>query len=124
MPDNESRVKTWARVPDGATLTLSVTGTTKDEFVLGTVDALSSENVKTLKQLNTEKGTPFSMSIGKGMQYSVDILLLFQTAATATVSAEITKNGVRHGKPFNPSPVRGRKDAEEFFSLVILAERG
>jgi D-alanyl-D-alanine dipeptidase len=123
MTDPQSRVKTWARVPGGATLRIRVSGTTETESLRATVDALSSANDKKLKVLNTATGAAFDLTLEKDTDYSVDIIAEFDTAATATVHAEILVGDEdRHGKPFDRE-VRGRRGAEEFFTLHILAAR-
>ena len=121
--ESEERVEQWVRVPDRSTLQIVVTGTTEDESVIATVDGLDSDNNVTVKTLNTVTGKPFEMEIAKGKRYSVDILLTYQTAATAVVHAEVhTGQGEQYGEAYHKTLV-GKAKSEEFVSFFLFAIR-
>jgi hypothetical protein len=118
---SEERVEFWIRIPDESTLNISVTGTTAAESLMATVDGLDSNNNTFLESLDTAKGTTFQRPIRKGDRYAVDILLNWQTTATASVRAEVlTQSGERFGKLYTIELI-GQANQEEFISLAFFA---
>jgi uncharacterized cupredoxin-like copper-binding protein len=119
--DSENRVEQWIRVPDKSTLIITAKGTTATQSVLATIDAQDGDNNVTDEPINTVTGAPFKMKIRQGMRYSVDVILVWQTQATATVTAEIrTPEDERYGDLYSID-LDGEKGAEEFVSLFVFA---
>jgi hypothetical protein len=117
----EERIELWIRIPDQSKLNISVTGTTANESLMATVDGLDRQNNKFQKPLDTATGKPFTLTIRKGNRYSIDILLNWQTVATASVRAEVlTPSGERFGKLYTID-LRGKAKQEEFISLALFA---
>lgn len=120
---SDGRVKHWIRVPDKSTLNVSVTGTTKIEFVLAILDWLDSANNGAAETLDSVRGDPVELRLRAPRSYSADVVLTYQTGATATVKAEIiTPSGERHGKPYSIS-LKGKAKQMEFVSFFIFTQQ-
>ena len=109
----------WSRVPDGSTFVVSALCDDSQETVTASFEMLSSTGKYIEKLLNSATGKEAKFPLSSPLRYSSDVLLHFDTAATATVTASIIKpDGSPHGDPYENTISRAQSE-DVFVSFFI-----
>ena len=120
----------WFNVPARSALIISVTGTTKDQFVLATLDGVVTTSTGAIEKkitgiLNTATGDEEDIPLKASRLYVVDVDLTFITDATAVVEARVEQSdGTVFGKKFKTTLARkkGSVEAVTLFVSVLPGE--
>jgi hypothetical protein len=123
MP-NPSMIEGWIRVPDNSTCEFVVTGTTAAATLTASLEMLDANGVFTERILDTAHGQPFSKTLRKPhRRYSADILLHFDTAATAHVQVRVLDSSNQlYGRPYDQQ-ITGGKGADKFVSFFAMMRK-
>lgn len=89
------RIGFWSAVPGGATLRISVTGTTKKTLVTAHPSVLRGDGLEMMIPDDKVQPGPVEIDLEHPHTYTVFLDLVFTTSGKATVTAEVVKGKKR-----------------------------
>jgi hypothetical protein len=114
----------WFNAPAGSELVIAATGTTKNKFVLATLDGVVTSKTGAAERkisgiLNTAIATEERIPLKASKIYVIDVDLTFITDADAVVEAQVElSGGGLFGKKFR-TPISRKKDSVEAVTLFV-----